>query len=254
MNKITFILPLDEFNENIQMYLESGLKSIKLMCPEAGSALLRIVGNKEAIEKAKELALKHKFGEKAVKTIEDNGDFVSHINTAALSCTTKYFSVFQFEDEYFKNWAKNALEYNENDEFPVVLPLDMLVSGENTGLGNEIALSAGFSDVPGILGQKELETYFDFTLFGGFIKTDVFASVGGLKPSLKFAAFPEFLLRTAFYGNRIRVVPKLGYKRNLNVEGGYFTKIFKEVEKEEGKKLVEAAKKEYFFKEDRGVE
>jgi hypothetical protein len=49
----------------------------------------------------------------------------------------------------------------------------------------------------------------------------------------------------------IYVIPKIGYFHTIGREGSYMTLAKQEISQEEGKKLIELARQEYFFKEDR---
>ena len=114
-----------------------------------------------------------------------------------------------------------------------------------------IAWSASFANEIGFIDLDCLDTYMDFNVTGSFIKTEDFISIGGLKPSLKIAAWYEFLLRACHNSLKVFVVPKVGYSHTLSREGSYMNETKKDISPEEGKWLIATAKEEYFFKEDR---
>ena len=91
----------------------------------------------------------------------------------------------------------------------------------------------------------------DFIVSGAFINTEDFRTVGGLKPSMKIAAWYEFLLRCCYKNKGVYVVPKLGYLHNVDTNGSYSEESKKTITPEEGAWLIKTANQEYFFKVDR---
>ncbi|MBP5723909.1 MAG: hypothetical protein J6X18_10115, partial [Bacteroidales bacterium] len=117
--------------------------------------------------------------------------------------------------------------------------------------GNEMAWNASFSNDVGFIDIDCLNTYMTFNVTGAFINTEEFIKIGMLKPSLKAAAWYEFLLRACHNGLKVYVAPKLGYSHTVNRSGSYMDTVSSTLSKEEGDWLVNTAKQEYFFKEDR---
>jgi len=58
-------------------------------------------------------------------------------------------------------------------------------------------------------------------------------------------------LRCCYKHKDIFVVPKLGYRHNLDTSDSYSEISKKEISQDEGTWLIATAKQEYFFKEDR---
>ena len=249
--KVTYIIPIHKYNETIGKLLKNAIKSIGDMEENKGNKVV-FVGPKTVLEKAK-----HCYTLKLpVEFLENNGekDFFSQVNFAAMNCTTEWFSVLEFDDTFMPYWLKVAERNSSNGS--VLLPLTKLIDKDSTvvGLVNEIAWNASFVENEEKLGYVDgssLEGFMDFNVTGAFIRTEDFISVGGLKPSLKIAAWYEFLLRMAYNANNIYVVPKVGYGHLIGRDGSYMEESHKNITPEEGKWLIDTAKQEYFFKEDR---
>ena len=96
-----------------------------------------------------------------------------------------------------------------------------------------------------------LNTYMDFFAHGALFNTEDFISLGGLKASLKVAAWYEFFLRCCHKSKEIYVVPKIGYFHYIDTKNSYSEISKSEITPEEGQWLISIAKEEYFFKEDR---
>jgi hypothetical protein len=60
-------------------------------------------------------------------------------------------------------------------------------------------------------------------------------------------------MRSAYKNKNIHVIPKIGYVHTVDREDSYMSEIQKNISQEEGRFLIETARKEYFFKEDRNL-
>ena len=252
MAKVTYIIPLHKYDDSVDELLTKALLSIKDTKPRDYSVIL--VGPEDVLSKTdytiSELKMKS-----SVKQVLNEGDtdFYSQVNRAAMFCTTKFFCVVEYDDQITEYWPAVAERYEKETGASVLLPIaEYIKDGNWVSFGNEIAWGGAFSNEVGYIDIDGLNTYMDFNVTGAFIKTEDFISVGGLKPSLKIAAWYEFLLRVCKNGFKVYVVPKLGYSHTIQREGSYMLEAQKEISKEEGAWLIETAKQEYFFKEDRG--
>lgn len=248
MKNITIIIPLHIYEEK---FLEKALKSVPVRGEEY---TLLFVGPKEICNKAEKLVKKLKIELPVTKCENNETDFVTQINKAVFQCKDQYFTVLEFDDEFTDCYFRVMQRYaEEHPEYSVILPVNEYynANGEIIGFGNEIALGSSFADTIGLVGVSELEDYMDFNCTGGLFKTEDFISVGCLKKSLKIASWYEFLLRTAYKSKKIYVIPKFGYKHTVGREGSYMVDTQKAITQEEGKFLIQTAKQEYFFKEDR---
>lgn len=257
MEKVTYIIPLHEFGKEVKEYLKRAVESIDNLEENDGNKVM-YVGKKEIIEKAaKNISPKNEL-----ILVENDGetDFFSQINKAVLQCVTPYFSVLEFDDAYKPYWNRAAQSYASKNA-AILIPInEYQIKGEIASFGNEIIWSPAFANREresglglGFIDLDCLTAYMDFNITGALIRTEDFISVGGFKPSLKIAAWYEFLLRTAYNGKRIFVVPKIGYEHTIEREGSFSDSSFNTISKEEGTWLINTAKQEYFFKEDRNL-
>ena len=251
MGKVTYIIPLHKFDEQVKEMLPNALKSIK--DTRSKDYTLLIVGPKDVLDDAEKVVSELKM-KTSTKFVENQGetDFFSQVNEAALKCTTKFFCVVEFDDTVIEYWPEVFGKYQAETSASVVMPLNELVeNGEFVSFGNEMAWNASFSNDVGFIDIDCLNTYMTFNVTGAFINTEEFIKIGMLKPSLKAAAWYEFLLRACHNGLKVYVAPKLGYSHTVNRSGSYMDTVSSTLSKEEGDWLVNTAKQEYFFKEDR---
>lgn len=188
--------------------------------------------------------------------------FQNQINYAAKNITTKYFSFLEFDDEYSVNWFKNVKQYTEAyPDIDMFLPIITDVTNENNFVGftNEAAWAYNFSDTLGHIDHEVLNEYPNINPDGMVVKTEVFNSVGGYKPGIKLTFNYEFLLRFTNGGRNIMVIPKIGYK-HVNMRPGSLFWQYKNggvpemlLTPEEAKFWMDAAKKEFFYTEDRPI-
>jgi hypothetical protein len=188
--------------------------------------------------------------------------FQNQINEAAKNIETKYFSFLEFDDEYSVNWFKNVKQYTEAyPEIDMFLPIITDVTNENNFVGftNEAAWAYNFSDTLGQIDHEVLNEFPNINPDGMVVKTEVFKNIGGYKSSIKLTFNYEFLLRFTKGGRNIMVIPKIGYK-HVNMRPGSLFWEYKNSEipemritPEEAKFWMEAAKKEFFYTEDRPI-
>jgi hypothetical protein len=214
------------------------------------------VGPQEICEKAEKIAKEiHKNIETRVLNNTEL-DFATQINKAVFDCVTPYFTILEYDDMYTSNYFKNMQEFiKKHSEYSVILPINEYITTEEevVSFGNEIALDPSFADTIGVIGLEELQLFMDSNCTGGLFKTEDFISIGGLKKSLKIASWYEFLMRLCYKSKKIYVLPKIGYNHTIDREDSYMSVEQKRITQEEGKFLIDTAKQEYFFKEDRNI-
>lgn len=204
---------------------------------------------------------KYTFNLEIIENTEGK-QFQKQINFAAKQVTTKYFSFLEFDDEFSIKWLTNVKKYTEAyPDVDMFLPIITDVTSDNNfvGLTNEAAWAFNFSDTLGHIDHDVLLEYPNINPDGMVIKTEVFKTIGGYKPSIKLTFNYEFLLRFTNSGRNIMVIPKMGYK-HTNMRPGSLFWEYKNSEDEsfriqpnEAKFWMETAKKEYFFSEDRDI-
>lgn len=253
MKKITIIVPLHEYNEK---YLKRALSSINLGEGKNNKYYETLfVGPTEVCEQAEKLNKTiNNFETRSIVNTET--DFQTQINKAVFDCVTPYFTILEYDDMYTTNYFKNMQEFiKKHSEYSVILPINEYITTEEevVSFGNEIALDPSFADTIGVIGLEELQLFMDFNCTGGLFKTEDFISIGGLKKSLKIASWYEFLMRLCYKSKKIYVLPKIGYNHTIDREDSYMSVEQKRITQEEGKFLIDTAKQEYFFKEDRNI-
>jgi len=256
MTKITYIIPLHKFDEKIEELYKSAIESLNSVEKNEDNKVI-LVGPSEVLKKAINVC-KPVIETSLVEN--DETDFFVQVNKAAYQCVTPYFTILEIDDMLCPFWNAAMQEY-EVVNASVLMPInEYRKNGEFISLGNEIAWSSSFANISengnglGYVDIDCLKAYMDFNVTGAAIRTEDFISIGGLKPSLKIAAWYEFLLRMAYNSKSIFVVPKAAYKHTIGREDSYMENSAKEISQEYGSWLIKTALQEYFFKNDRNIE
>ena len=185
--------------------------------------------------------------------------FAKQINHGARVASSKWISLFEFDDEYSSIWFKNvalyANAYPDTQAFlPVVIDTDD--KGVFAGFTNESTFALNVSSEMGILNNETLQTYQNFQISGMVIKKDTFVDFGMLKASFKLTFGYELFLRLTHNSVKIMTIPKIGYK-HMNLRNGSIFWNYKTGEdmmtEGEVRFWIESAKKEYFFINDRAI-
>lgn len=201
------------------------------------------------------------FGDLNIKKVvwEKEPSFAAQVNYGIENATSKWVSIFEFDDEYANIWFDNVRKYMEyypmvQAFLPVVIDTDE--KGAFAGFTNEAVFAANFAQEVGYLTNDILQDYQNFQSSGMVIRKEVVEEFGGFKPSIKLTFVYEFLLRLTYNSTSIMTIPRIGYKHTNMREGSLFWNYKFGEEKmldEEVKFWVQSAKKEYFFKEDRTI-
>lgn len=251
MKDLTFIIPIHEY---LKDYVDRAIDSISSFTDSRVS----IIGPSDVLNELKNGSSSVLDKLNDVEFIENHSTetgFCEQINKAVMACTTQYFSILEFDDAITKTWIKNVKEYiNTKNDVSVFLPILEIINDENSNivsLGNEIAWSTAFVDELGYLDMDALNAFYDFQICGGVFKTEDFIMIGGLKQSLKIASVLELLMRYLQNSKKIFVIPKIGCVHTYGRKGSYMVTSKNEITQEEGEWLINTAKQEIFFKEDR---
>ena len=111
--------------------------------------------------------------------------------------------------------------------------------------------------MPNDLGYIDLDclqNFFEFYLTGSVFNTSDWKEVGGLKPNVDLYFWYELLLRWTNKGKTVFVIPKVGYVHYLGRKDSMLETYRKTISEEEAKRLLNVAKKEYFFKPNKSDE
>lgn len=190
---------------------------------------------------------------------EKEPSFAAQVNFGIENATSKWVSIFEFDDEYANIWFDNVRKYMEyypmvQAFLPVVIDTDE--KGAFAGFTNEAVFAANFAQEVGYLTNDILQDYQNFQSSGMVIRKEVIEEFGGFKSSIKLTFVYEFLLRLTYNSTSIMTIPRIGYKHTNMREGSLFWNYKFGEEKmldEEVKFWVQSAKKEYFFKDDRTI-
>lgn len=255
MKDLSIFIPLHTFNTEIGDSLNNAISSV--FEQDKNIQVFVSIPDEHYNDLIKLSFMKNKVN---VIKLEKNTptDFCSQVNYFSKLCTTKWFSILEYDDAYTKIWFKNAeLYFNSNNDASILLPLTEIhdyTSGDMVSFANEIVWATSFSDDIGYIDSNCLEAYTDFSMTGGIYNTSDFIEVGGLKPSIKITFWVEFLLRFTNKQKKIFVVPKIGYVHMIGREDSLMDIYTKTISKEEGEWWYNLAKSEYFFTEDRRKE
>ena len=167
------------------------------------------------------------FGDLNVKKIEwtKTPNYAEQVNIGVRESSSKWVSLFEFDDEYSNIWIKNVELYSKSypdvDAFlPIVV--DTTDKGVFAGFTNEATFAANFSQEMGILTNETLLQYQNFQTSGIVIKKEKFLDYGLFKPSFRLTFGYEFFLRMTHNSVKIMSIPRIGYKHVNLREGSIF--------------------------------
>ncbi len=259
MDNTTVILPIHRLNEKEKDYFANAVKSVSVQKEDAIPNLLVVVVNEELKKEVESFEFDEKLNVKVLIN-EGETDFCSQINFGVKNIDTEWFSILEVDDEYSAIWFNQVKKYEKNyNDVEVFLPLilDVTPEGRFLHFTNEPVWAPEFSDKMGFLDNDSLLNFPNFQTSGGVYKKDTFLSVGGFKPGIKLHFVYEFLLRMTYYDKTIMTIPKLGYKKtNMREDAlfyGYYNEGADKIRADEAKWWFSQAKKESYFKQDRGI-
>lgn len=259
-NKISLsvILPIkSSLAKDFDTYFEKAITSLKNQQIEFEDLI--IVPTQE--ESLNELLKNYDFGNLNVRILPFEGtpNFCSQVNYGLKNSTSKWISIFEFDDEYSNIWFKNVKKYEEYyPEVQVFLPVVVETDEIDAfaGFTNEATFAANFTQEVGYLTNDILHEYQNFQTSGGCFKREVLEDFGALKSSIKLTFIYEFLLRLTYNSVTVMTIPRLGYKHSNLREGSIFWGYRygdEKMSQDEVKFWLETAKKEYFFVDDRAI-
>ena len=255
---LSVILPIKSSKaKDFDEYFEKAISSLKNQT--VGFEELVIVHTQE--ESLIDHLNSYDFGDLNVTKLlwDKEPNYSDQVNYGIKNAKGEWVSLFEFDDEYSSIWFKNVQKYIES--FPEVqMFLPVVVETDEKGLfagfTNEATFAANFSQEMGILTNDTLQDYQNFQTAGSVFKKSIVEDFGGFKPSVKLTFIYEFLLRLTYNSVLIMTVPRLGYKHVNLREGSIFWNYkFGENKmiEDEVKFWIQAAKREYFFTDDRSI-
>jgi hypothetical protein len=256
MKNITIILPVHKMNDDYSKLLIKAVDSVKDFASDVKLLIVCPSSVKTEIDKIDlgsdlEIAYNVHTGET---------DFCSQINRGAQNCDTEWFSILEIDDVYKPVWFKSISEYVKiYPDVSIFLPIvrDINSEGSFISLMNESVWAYGFTDRQGFLDNEVLLDYQNYQISGGLYKTKVILDNGGFKDNIKLTFGYEFLLRMTNNGVVVMTVPKVGYEHtNLREDSlfwNYKNEESSKLSEDEVKFWLDAAKKEFFFKNKRDI-
>ena len=259
---ISIIIPIHEYNEAIQGYLDKALESIVKQEGIDEKPNVVLVYSESFDAELKVFMKKYLDADLNILFVKNDGDtsYQSQVNLAVKSITTEYFSVLEFDDEYSTTYLKTAKKYAESySDIDVFLTMMIEVNEKNEGikLTNETVWAQQFVGENGEMGYLNvngLKQYTDFKVSGALIKKSEFESLGGYKTNIKLTFMYEFLLRVLNNAGKIFSIPKIGYKHLATRESSLFDVYQKTMSIDERKFWFETATKESNFTNDRLID
>ena len=255
---VSVILPIKSSGaKGFSDYFTKAIESLKIQKTKINELIIVHTNETNLIEFLDSFDFSDLKVNKIVWTKEPN--FSEQVNYGVRSATSKWVTLFEFDDEYSKIWFDNVKKYSESypdvDAFlPIVIDTDE--KGQFAGFTNEATFALNISSEMGVLTNETLQTYQNFQIAGMVIKKDSYLNFGLLKPSFKLTFGYEFFLRMTHNSVRIMSIPKIGYKHTNLREGSIFWN-YKNGEdvlsEDEVRFWIDSAKKEYFFINDRAI-
>ena len=256
MKNITVILPVHKIDNIYKEMLDNAVKSVEQFHEDVK---LMIVCPTDVKKEIDNIDLGQKL-EILYNVHTGNTDFCSQVNRGIENCNTEWFSILEVDDEYKSIWLKSTNEYLKTyTDVDVFLPVvkDINVEGNFVSFTNESTWAYGFTEKQGMLDNEVLLDFQNYQISGGLYKTQVIKDNGSLKENIKLTFGYEFLLRLTHNNVKIMTVPRVGYQhlnfREDSLFWSYKNDETNKLTEDEAKFWLEAAKKEFFFKNKRDV-
>lgn len=169
------------------------------------------------------------------------------------------FSILEYDDTIMPNAHRVINEYYTDwEDTEIFAPLTCIVKeqeGEDKpvliGIGNEASMAPNVAEEFGLFDfNMMLRTNFIF-INGCYIKPSVFENYGQIKENFELFYDYEWVLRVVYNGGIIRSIPKATHFHGLNDEGAFEAQ--KAIPKETRENWLGAARREYFFDQDREI-
>lgn len=245
MKDLSFILPIHEYDKNLINNVIDNLAQFENE--------VIIVAPQDVCEKIES----EYVDDEGIRFVVNDGetDFCSQVNLGVKNCETSYFTIVEFDDEFYGKWMDNLVVYSDAIESDAYLTITELMDVDKkiVSLANELAWSTSFVDDLGYIDADALNNFYDFSIVGGVFKKDDFIKIGGLKPSLDIAACYEFLMRFINNGLKIYVIPKIGYRHMVGRDGSFIMNSKNRISQKKGEWLIETAKEEMKYNEEREI-
>ena len=245
MTDIAIIIPVHEYNENIEQMLKRAISSVptgfdvRISCK---NGLSEQFSNLKEINNVNITIYENKESE--------DSSFQTLVNQAVGD--SKWFSILEFDDEYTYNWLNNVSEYinfkPDVNAFFVLEDLFDFNTNEYIGVKNEAAWASSFSNEIGYIDYDCLESYYDFYPTGCVFNTEDWLEVGGLKNDIDLTFWYEFMLRFTNNDKKIYVIPKVCYNHYVIRENSLHDIYVKTMDSEKAEHWFNVAKEQHIIK------
>lgn len=250
---ITVIIPVHEYNEKIEGYLDKAIESIfkQENTTEAPKILLVCPADIGDIKAYEGVEVVLNYG---------HSDYQGQVNCGVEKVETDYFSVLEFDDEYSTTYFHNAERYTKaypNNDVFLTMMIEVNDLNQGIKLTNETVWAQQFvgeNGEMGYLNAAALKQYTDFKLSGAIIKKSEFKNIGGYKSNIKLTFMYEFLLRALNNACKVFCIPKIGYKHLATREDSLFDQYQKTMPITERKFWFDTAANEANFTNDRVID
>jgi hypothetical protein len=253
---ITIILPIHKIDGDYKEMFENAVKSVESFYDDV---ILLIVCTGKIKSEIEKMELSQKLTIKFVTNTSDTG-FCTQVNKGIEQCETEWFSILEIDDEYKPIWLKSMNEYvKEYGDVDVFLPVvkDINVEGKFLSFTNESNWAYGFTENQGFMDNEVLNEFQNYQTSGALYRTKVIKDNGMFKDNIKITFSYEFLLRLTHNQVKIMTVPRIGYQhvnfREDSLFWNYKNDEKTKISENEVKFWLDAAKKEYFFKNKRDI-
>ena len=190
----------------------------------------------------------------------------------------EWFSVIEYLDTVDLNWYKTFDDFSSAKEgVDVYAPITkQSMNGFFKGFLNEACWAEGFAEEAGLFDQQMLVRMNCINLTGTVLKTDSIKQYSEekdglyypMKESFNIASSYEFFLRFVYNDIKVFTIPRIGYDYYVNTNTEKYDTFLSKVpanllqlskenggvKQQEYQFWIQAAKKEYFFDEDRSIE
>ena len=259
--KIVYIVPLHKKDDRVFRALSSipAGAEIVVSCNEETWKWFD-ANNKEQVENhciTNEVTTYPTLVNSAIKYIIGYEDGDNSVDGAILD--VDYISILEFDDTVLEHAHDIIEEYATDWDDPEVLaPLSCVVKEQEgdekpvlVGIANEAAMAPQMAEEYGLFDfNMMLRTNFLF-VNGCYIKPSVFEDYGMFKENFDIFYDYEWALRVVYNGGIIRSIPKATHFHAITDDGAFET--HKALPNEVRENWLGAARREYFFEDDREI-
>jgi len=154
---------------------------------------------------------------------DEDYSYTELINYASSMLKNDYFIILEqddvFQSKHFQNFYKNS---QEKCAMYLNLSLELSNGNEVMGIRNEIFWSVNVNNQIGNVSHEIAKRNVNnLSLDGAFINREKFIEYKGYREDIEIFFNQELILRFAYKGETIYVIPKMGVHHMMNRDGSY---------------------------------